>query len=228
MPVEVQAHTPPVTLSKGDYIVLDVLQYLHEAWRRKWVILAWTFGLAVLLYLYSFHEPKIYEANVKFIPPTRTTGLGFFSMSHSYGDEYRAMLTSNTVAQDVIQHQHLMQYFGVDDPDLARRILQSMARFDLDANGFVTITVYSKEPATSVRIANEFYAALNRMNEQLSLVESEHRLNFVAGPMQIERQRLAAAEDALRAAQEKTGLVLPGAQASLGVQQVAGSSRTHL
>ena len=220
--LEAQAHTPPVALTKGDYITLDVLLYLNEAWRRKWVILAWTFGLAVLLYAYSFHEPKIYQGSVKFIPPTRTTGLGFFSMSHSYGDEYRAMLTSNTVAQDVIDHQHLMDYFGVQDPDIARRILQGISRFDLDANGFVTITVFTKEPATSVRIANEFYAALNRMNERLSLVEAEHRLNFVAGPMEIERQRLAAAEDALRAAEEKTGLVLPGAQASLGVQQVAG------
>ena len=221
MSVEAPAHTPPVTLGRGDFIVLDVLQYLNEAWRRKWLILAWTFGLAVLLYAYSFHEHKIYQASVKFIPPTRTTGLGYFSMTHSYGDEYRAMLTSNTVAQDVIEHQHLMQYFDLKDPDIVRRILQSMSRFDLDANGFVTITVYSKEPSTSVRIANEFYAALNRMNERLSLVEAEHRLNFVAGPIMLERQRLVAAEDALRNAQEKTGLVLPGAQASLGVQQVA-------
>ena len=150
MSLEAQAHIPPVTLGKSDYIVLDVLQYLHEAWRRKWVILAWTFGLAVLLYAYSYHEPKIYQASVKFIPPTRTSGLGFFSMSHSYGDEYRAMLTSNTVAQDVVEHQHLMEYLDVKDPDVARNILQSMARFDLDANGFVTITVFSKEPATSV------------------------------------------------------------------------------
>ena len=44
----------------------------------------------------------------------------------------------------------------------------------------------------------------------------------MAGPLQIERGRLSAAEDALRDAQEKTGLVLPGTQASLGVQQVAG------
>ena len=217
-----QASAPPVLLSRGDYIILDVLEYLHEIWRRKWLIFTWTLALGVLVYAYSYTQPKIYVASVKFIPPTRTSGLGYFSMSHSYGDEYRAMLTSNTVAEDVVQHQHLMEYFGVKDPEVARGIASSIARFDLDANGFIVITVYTKEPETSVRIANEFYNALYRLNEQISMKEAEHRLNFMAGPLVIERERLSAAEDALRAAQEKTGLVLPGAQASLGVQQVAG------
>ena len=221
MSLETQAPTPPAHLSRNDFIVLDVLEYLYEIWRRKWVVLAWTFGLAVLLYAFSYREPKTYVATVRFIPPTRTSGLGFFSMTHSYGDEYRAMLTSNTVAEDVVQHQHLMDYFKVKDPDIARGIVEGMSRFDLDANGFITINVYSKEPDTSVRIANEFYKALYRLNERLAMTEAEHRLNFVAGPMTVERQRLAAAEDALRDAEEKTGLVLPGAQASLGVQQVA-------
>ena len=227
MSLEAQASTPPATLKQSDYIVLDVLEYLYELWRRKWLILTWALAIGILTYAYSYTEPNLYYASVKFIPPTRSSGLGFFSVSHSYGDEYRAMLTSNTVAADVVQHQHLTDYFGVKDPDIARGILGSMARFDLDANGFIVITVYSKEPDTSVRIANEFYNALYRLNEQISMKEAEHRLNFMAGPLVIERERLTAAEDALRAAQEKTGLVLPGAQASLGVQQVAGL-RQHI
>ncbi len=222
MSPEAQAQTPPATLTRGDYIVLDVLQYLYELWRRKWTVLLWTLTVAVLASAYSYTQPKIYVAYVRFIPPTRTSGLGYFSLTHSYGDEYRAMLTSNTVAFDVVEHQHLMDYFKVQTRDQARNILAGMARFDLDANGFIVITVFSKEPETSVRIANEFYNALYRLNEQIATKEAEHRLNFMAGPLQIERARLSAAEDALRDAQEKTGLVLPGAQASLGVQQVAG------
>lgn len=222
MSPEAQAQTPPATLTRGDYIVLDVLQYLYELWRRKWTVLLWTLSVAVLASAYSYTQPKIYVAYVRFIPPTRTSGLGYFSLTHSYGDEYRAMLTSNTVAFDVVEHQHLMDYFKVQTRDQARNILAGMARFDLDANGFIVITVFSKEPETSVRIANEFYNALYRLNEQIATKEAEHRLNFMAGPLQIERARLSAAEDALRDAQEKTGLVLPGAQASLGVQQVAG------
>ena len=222
MSPEAQAQTPPATLTRGDYIVLDVLQYLYELWRRKWTVLLWTLTVAVLASAYSYTQPKIYVAYVRFIPPTRTSGLGYFSLTHSYGDEYRAMLTSNTVAFDVVEHQHLMDYFKVQTRDQARNILAGMARFDLDANGFIVITVFSKEPETSVRIANEFYNALYRLNEQIATKEAEHRLNFMAGPLQIERARLSAAEDALRDAQEKTGLVLPGTQASLGVQQVAG------
>jgi uncharacterized protein involved in exopolysaccharide biosynthesis len=222
MSQEAQAHTPPASLSRGDYIVLDVLQYLYEIWRRKFTILLWVIVGAVASYGYSYHEPKLYDAYVRFIPPTRTSGLGFFSMIHSYGDEYRAMLTSNTVAFDVIEHQGLIKYLKVENRDQARGILAGMARFDLDYNGFVVIDVRSDSPDTSVRIANEFYAALYRLNEQIAVKEAEHRLKFVSGPLELERAHLAEAEDALRAAQEKTGLVLPGAQASLGVQQVAG------
>jgi uncharacterized protein involved in exopolysaccharide biosynthesis len=131
------------------------------------------------------------------------------------------MLTSTTVTNDVIEHQHLVEYFKVKNIDQARGMLNGMTHFELDSNGFITITVKSKEPETSVRIANEFYNALYRLNEGISAKEAEHRLNFMAGPLEIERERLSAAEDALRDAEQKTGLVAPTAQASLGVQQVA-------
>ncbi len=101
MTLEAQPSTQHAELRRGDFLVLDVLQYLHEVWRRKWTIVVWAFAVAILAYAYSYTEPKLYVAVVRFIPPVRGSSLGYFSTVHSYRDEYRAMLTSNTVAFDV-------------------------------------------------------------------------------------------------------------------------------
>jgi tyrosine-protein kinase Etk/Wzc len=131
------------------------------------------------------------------------------------------MLTSDSVAEDVIRHQNLMAYFKLSDLEKAKTALRGMSKFTTDQNNFLTITVESKEPTTSAKIANEYFAALYRMTARLSNEESEHRLEFMSGPLQVERTKLNEAEAALQKAQEHTGLVVPGAQAAAGVQQIA-------
>ena len=213
--------TSTTTPLSSDYVVLDPVIYLSVLWRRKFRLLGvGLLGFALAAGL-SYTRPKLYEATLRFLPPTRASLPFVISLGRTSGEEYRAMLNSDTIADDVVAHLDLVHAFHAKDAYAARDIVRGMAKFNIDTNNFISITITSKDPKMVAPIANEFYAALYRKEEASSAAESQHRLNFMAGPLELEHQRLSAAEDALRDAQQKTGLVLPGAQGALGVQQVA-------
>ncbi len=208
--------------STAETVVLDVLFYVGVLWRSKFRLLGWgVLGMA-LFYGLSYTRPKLYESELKFMPPQRSSSSPLiFSIRANPGDEYRAMLTSNGVTDDVVQHLDLVHVLKAKDGFAARKILQAKTKFAINANNFVTITTTDKDPRLAARISNEYFAALYRLTQRIASDESKHRLDFLSGPLQAERDKLYQAESALRDAEVKTGLVLPGAQAALGVQQVA-------
>jgi uncharacterized protein involved in exopolysaccharide biosynthesis len=216
---EVQAaHLPQVT---ADYVHFDVVAYVRELWRAKFLIAGLALLLAAVSFAVSYARPKTYRAELRFMPPQRTSSIPFVLPRGSSGDEYRALLNSDRVGNDVVEHLHLTDFFQVKDKDLAAAILRGSSKFTIDANNFITITAITNDPHESALIANEYYAALSRLETGISKEEAVHRLNFMSGPLEVERERLNKAEEDLRAAQQKTGLVLPQAQGSLGIQQIA-------
>lgn len=206
----------------ADYVVFDPVAYAHALWRRRLSLLLVPLLVGAAFYALSYTQQKKYQSVVRFMPPKPAVGgLLLLSRGGGSGDEYRAELGSRTVGLDVVRRLHLVERLKVKDETMALRSLAGISKFATDSNAFVTITVTTTDPNLSAEIANEFYAALGRFGTALSEHESEHRLNYMAGPLQIEQRRLQLAEEELAAAQSRTGLVAPTAQASLGLQQVA-------
>ncbi len=138
------------------------------------------------------------------------------------GDHYLGLVSSRTVADDVIEHQHLKEYFHARNDSDARRRLTAISTIVVDKNQFVTVTVRAKEPTTAANIANEYVSALYSLDHSLSIAESDHRRDFFETPLEQEKNKLADAEEALKRAQQKTGMVLPEAQVRLGVASYLG------
>ncbi|WP_074653047.1 hypothetical protein [Terriglobus roseus] len=197
------------------------MPYLQALWQKKLLLVLVPLLSGAILLGISYTRPKLYVSTVRFMPPARASATLLFAIGRSSGDEYRAELSSRTIGLDVVDHQHLIEYFKAKDADTAFAIVSGMSKFATDNNNFLTITVTSKDPKLSARVANEYFDALYRLNEKISASEAEHRLNFVSAPLEVERTRLRAAEEALRDAQQRTGLVAPSTQTTLGVQEIA-------
>jgi uncharacterized protein involved in exopolysaccharide biosynthesis len=141
--------------------------------------------------------------------------------THNSGDQYLGLISSRTVTDDVIAHQHLADYFHTTRPSELRKRLEGMAKITVDKDQFVTVRVRAPEPETALRIANEFPAALYRLNDAITLSQAEHQLRYFEGPLEEEKNKLTQAEDELKAAQQKTGMVQPETQVRLGVGAIA-------
>lgn len=206
------------TNSEAEYRTINLVKYWLLLKRHKRIVIA--FALAGLLVgavaAYTIH-PK-YDAIVRFLPPApkSTAPLSLFATSNQ-GDHYLGLVSSRTVADDVIEHQHLKEYFHARNPSDARRRLSAISKIVVDKNQYVTVTVRASEPQTAVNIANEYVSALFRLDQSLAQAESDHRRDFFERPLEQEKNKLADAEEDLKRAQQKTGMVLPEAQVRLGV-----------
>jgi tyrosine-protein kinase Etk/Wzc len=211
-----------VDSSETEYRTINLLKYWLVLTRHKWIIIAFALVGLVLGAVAAYTIHPGYDAIVRFLPPEpkASTPLSLFA-TNSKGDHYLGLVSSRTVADDVVEHQHLKEYFHARNVSEARRSLEAISKIIVDKNQFVTVTVRAKEPQTAANIANEYVNALYRLDHSLSVAESDHRRDFFERPLEQEKAKLADAEEALKLAQQKTGMVLPEAQVRLGVGAIS-------
>ncbi|HEY4009394.1 MAG TPA: Wzz/FepE/Etk N-terminal domain-containing protein [Acidobacteriaceae bacterium] len=206
----------------SEYREVNLSRMILSLWTRRYFILRCALAGMLLVYGMSWLITPKYDAEVELMPPTpKQTGLSLLIPTRNAGDQYLGEVNSRTVTDDVIAHQHLADYFHTTRPSALRRALRGMVKIEVDKNQFVTVRVRAKEPDTALRIANEFPAALYRLNDAITLSEAEHQLRYFEAPLEDEKNQLAQAEDALRAAEQQTGMVQPETQVRLGVSAIA-------
>jgi uncharacterized protein involved in exopolysaccharide biosynthesis len=206
----------------AEYRVIDLHRLVFQLWRRKYVVLTWALAGMLLCYAIAWLMHPMYDATVRMMPPSpQPNSLSMLLPTRNAGDQYLGLLKSRTVADDVIARQHLAEYFHTTKPSRLRERLANMAKIEVDKDQFVTVRVRAKEPETALRIANEYPAALYRLNDAMTLVGEEHQLKFFEAPLEQEKDKLAEAEEELKDAQQKTGMLLPEAQTRLGVGAIA-------
>ncbi len=203
------------------YALIDLRGPVRFAWKQRGkVLLGAVAGCALGIAAALLFQPK-YDATARLLPPQpKTSGVALFATRND-GDVYLGFATSRTVADDVIAHQNLKSYFHSRTNSQARAALGAMSSIRVDKDQFITVTVRANEPETALRISNEYLNALYRMSESISVSEGKHRWEYFAGPLEEEKNRLSQAEEELKEAEQKTGMVLPEAQVRLGVNAQA-------
>jgi tyrosine-protein kinase Etk/Wzc len=222
----------------SEYSTVDLLRYARATWRGKRAILGFSLAGLVIGAIAAYTIRPEYDAVVRFLPPEQKSisALSLLpgSSSTGKGDHYLGLVKSRTVADDVIAHQHLVAYFHAKRLSEARSRLNAMSKIVTDKDQFITVTVRTTEPETSVNIANEYVNALYRLNHSIALAEAEHRWEYYEAPLEEEKDKLAAAEDDLKRAQQQTGMIFPDAQVRSGIpalielKQEIGSGEAQL
>jgi capsule polysaccharide export protein KpsE/RkpR len=209
-------------MSQVEYRNINLMGFAVLLSLRKKIIFAFSLAGLILAAIAAYGIKPRYDATVRFLPPTnRAISPLSLLPSRNLGDQYLGLTGSRTVADDVIEHQHLVGYFHVKKISEARRQLSVISKIDDDKDQFITVRVRTTEPQKAMDIANEYVAALYRLNQSISSTEAAHRREFFEGPLEQEKNKLAEAEEDLKRAQQNTGMVMPEAQVRLGVNAVA-------
>lgn len=219
-----QSHAARSPHADSEYSTIDLLQYARATWQGRRVILGFSLAGLVLGGIAAYVIKPQYDAVVRFLPPEQKS-LSAISLLPSSatgkGDHYLGLVKSRTVADDVIARQHLVNYFHARNLTEARGRLDGMSKIVTDKDQFITVTVRAAEPQTAVNIANEYVDALYRLNHSLALASAEHRWEYYEAPLEEEKNKLAAAEEDLKRAQQQTGMIYPEAQVRSGISAVA-------
>jgi tyrosine-protein kinase Etk/Wzc len=207
----------------AEYRTIDLLRYVQALWLRRFFVFGIALAGLLLGVAASFVLQPKFDAVARLQPPSPrepSLMMGFFP-TRNEGDLYLGLLTGRTVADDVIDHQHLRDYFHTTHPSELRRRLAQMSMIKADKDQFITVTVRATEPETAMRIANEYVDALYRLDHSIAIAAAEHRWEYFEGPLEQEKNKLAAAEEDLKRSQQTTGIVLPDAQVRVGVNALA-------
>lgn len=205
----------------------DILQLLLIVARRWRLIALLTVGLGVAGALLSYLLTPRYSATVTFLVDQETSAAGVFLFRQS--DPTVSLLESKAITEFVLQHIDVNAFAATSqatskagDNRLALRArVQAETTAAHSDQGMYTVRIQDASPKRAVAIANAYLDALQELSDRMSFEGATRSRSFFQGQVTTEREALEKAESDLKAQQERTGLLQPGSQTSLGLSQIA-------
>jgi len=200
--------------------LLQLFTLLAVEWRKFLAAALGTFVLCVIL-IYSI--TPLFEATASLLPQAKESSNDLASIfsGRTPGDAFIGLLSSRTVADQVIDRVGLMQLYKTSSRETARAKLTANSVFAVGKDTLVTIKVRDKNAETAMRIGNAYLDALDDQREKMLADEAALHRRFFENQISQETDALADAESDLKAVEEHTGLVLPEAQATAGITAIA-------
>jgi len=136
-------------------------------------------------------------------------------------DVFVAMLTSRTIADNLVNRFDLRKVYRVRRYQDARKKLKQNSEIIATKEGLISISVTDHDPKRAAEIANAYVQEVYNLNQGLALTEASQRRLFYERQIKAEQQELSSAELALRQVQEKSGLLQPDAQGRTMIASIA-------
>lgn len=196
-----------------DPTVNDLLLVLR---RRARFIVGNVIALTLIALGVSLILPKWYSARAVLLPPTEDDigsmaqfmprGLGgAFRLpgQTTLADVFVAELKSRTLADRIVQRFDLVRRYHVPDREKAVLALEDHVRFKVGDEGTIAIVVEDRDPKTAADMANAYVEELDRFNLETRTTSAKRTRAFIDQRLTVVKRDLAAAEDGLRAYQQK-------------------------
>lgn len=174
--------------------------------------------------------PKTYTSRTVFLPPQQQQSAAAAALAQlgalsglsavaggvrTPGDQYVALLQSQTVADRIIDAFDLARVYEADYRSEARKELAENSRIGLGRkDGLITIEVDDTVPQRAADIANRYVDELRRLTREIALTEAQQRRAFFEGHLKLTRERLAQAQAELQASGFSQGALKADARAA--------------
>lgn len=215
---------PPAAEAGGQDEGSRVLDMLIVVAKRKWFVLKFVGAAAALAILVSLLLPNLYTGETRIMPPQQNQSMSITAMLGQLGplaslagkdmgllknpsDLYVSVLQSRTVADDLIDRFSLMRVYDQKYRVDTRRRLADRSGIKAEKDGTITVTVEDRDPQRAADLANAYVDELQRLTKTLAVTEASRRRIFFEQEMKHASDDLANAEEALKATQEKTGII---------------------
>jgi tyrosine-protein kinase Etk/Wzc len=213
---------------------LDVVLVLAKEWRR---IVAVGFAMLVAGGLIAHRIRPSFTASAAILPPQQQQSVsgallgqlgplaamsgGGGSIFKNPADLYVGMLEGRTVADHLIDTFHLVALYKTGTRDDARARLKGHSAIEAAKDGLITISVSDHDARRASDLANGYVDALYSLNASMAVAEAAQRRVFFDQELMGEKAALAEAEDKMKNAQQKTGVIQLNGQAQVIIQSIA-------
>jgi uncharacterized protein involved in exopolysaccharide biosynthesis len=210
-----------------DVDLIELLVPLLRHWKLL-LIAPLLAGLAALGATYLI--PKTYTSRTVFLPPQQQQSAAAAALAQlgalsglagaaagvrTPGDQYVALLQSQTVADRIVDAFGLIQVYESDFRFEARKELAENSRIGLGRkDGLISIEVDDAVPQRAADIANRYVEELRRLSNEIALTEAQQRRSFFEQQLGRSRDQLTRAQQALQASGFNPGALRADARAA--------------
>lgn len=219
---------------------INLLELLQVVVRRRRLIMKLCGAAAVVSVVVSLILPNIYSATAKVLPPPKESGGGLAALVGQAGglgglaglasgmglggstDLYLGILKSRSVADAVIKRLDLQIIFEKKTVEETRKALEQVVKMQAgNKDGIISIVAESKDPQLAALLANTFVEELGRKSVQLNLTKAGTERVFLEKRLDIVKEDLKRAEEALRSFEVKNKAIKVDSQAAASIQGIA-------
>ncbi len=216
----------------------QLLDWLIVLSQRKRIILRTTLASAVLAAIVVLILPNRYTATANILPPQQSQSLAA-SMIGQLGalgpmaamaqkdlglknssDLYVGMLRSRTAEDALIRRFDLLRVYRDKRMSDARKHLENASSIVVGKDGFIRISVEDKDRRRAPQLANAYVDELRQLTQDLAVTEAGQRRLFFERQLELAKNHLADAEQALKQTEQTTGLIQLDGQAKAIIESV--------
>lgn len=230
-----QPHKAAGYWAEEEISILEILQVIA---RRKAVIFRICATVAILSILISLALRNVYTATARVVPPQKDSSAGLSALLSQTGglaalasgmgisasgttELYMGILKSRSVADAVINKLDLQKEYKTRTIDDTRKKLKRYVKFKAGKDGIIVIDADNRDPKRAALLANTFVEELGRRSVQLNLSKAGTERIFLEKRLEVVRQELRAAENDMKAFQEKYKTIKADSQATAAIEGIA-------
>lgn len=217
---------------------INLLDYWRVIWKRRWLIGGGVVVSVLTAMVVTFQMPKIYESTATILPPMDSPGGRGLEMSAAASalgaggillpgmpvtpvDLFVAMLTSKTVAEQLVKQFELIHTYGVETEEDAVRSLEASTKITTTKEKVIKIVVEGRDPKLAADLANAYVSGLDRLNQNLAITKAGQQRQYVEKRLAEARADLSRAETALSDFQTKNKTLALDQQATAALKAAA-------
>lgn len=229
----------PVQEGVGEFGPLNLLIVLLK---HKWLLIVLPLAAGVLVGLATLLIPNSYQATTRLLPPQQSqsgtsallaqlgsaAGLAAGAAGiKNPGDVYIGILRSRTVADNIIAKHGLKKSFNTESGDTVRGMLEKNTVIASGKDGLIVIAFESEDQKLVAKIANAYVDELQALTKTLAITEASQRRLFFERQLESSKNKLAAAEGALKQALDTRGVINVDSE-SRAMAEIVGRLRAQI
>jgi tyrosine-protein kinase Etk/Wzc len=233
-PVDAERQELPVLVTppKGEDEI-DLIDMCITLLQAKTRIALWTVAFFIVGVITSFVLKPVFTAETVILPPQQQSSaasilsgqlgaLGSLSgVIKTPADTIMGLVESRTIADMLITQFKLQTVYHQKLLGDVRKQLTANTKVESSKDGLIHILVKDSDATRAAAIANAYVNRLHDINAGLAIGEAAQRRLFYDQQLSQENTALAAAEEALKETQEKTGVIQLSGQAQLTLSGIA-------
>lgn len=236
----VHEQIPDIATQRAPAREMHLLDLLIVLANRRKFIFRFTVGAAILAAIIVLVIPSRYTAATMVLPPTQPTPSAAALLSQFGGsgamasfagtslgiknpsEMYVALFHSRTVEDAMIQRFGLMARYRTKTMYDTRTAFESHSTVVLGVkDGLIRISIEDRDPRLAAEMANAYVEEYRRLTANLAITEASQRRLFFQQQLQDAKDKLAAAEEAMKSTEQSTGVLQIDSQARSLIESAA-------